>query len=123
MFNKRIAAAFIDTFVIGAILGPISVVFSGKWFSPYLLIMLVICCWLFKDIVFGNASLGKVCVSLRVVHAEGEGKPRVRQLIIRNIPSLVIPAYEFHLLREDYVSRLGDQWAKTKVICLHDDMK
>jgi len=124
--SKRIFAALIDcglipsfvTLVIGvffmfnaAVIGRILVLlFSLGWFSA-------------KDLMFEGAAPGKKIFGLRVVSLATGQKMTLSQGFLRNVllifPFVAFVGYPLELILLIVKGeRLGDRWAKTKVVCV-----
>ena len=76
------------------------------------------CCLCIRDIIFRNASLGKIIMGLRVVDVDDK-KPAITKILLRNITMLIVPFIGVEVLalllsREHF--RIGESLSKTKVV-------
>lgn len=128
MILKRVAAFIIDWLIIFVVV--MLLIFVGPNFkiehllhpsmqtvSVYRVLIATIwfmCALLFKDIVFGNASIGKKVFKLHIVDSFGE-KAKVSQLVLRNV-FLYFMTIEILVIVFNKGKRLGDIVAQTETI-------
>ena len=86
-----------------------------KYFELIVLVVIPFLC-IFRD-VFGR-SFGKYICRLKIVSTEGDEKPTLKQLILRNI--IYLPYPDLVTVPRDGI-RFGDKIAKTKVVFEDDD--
>jgi len=70
---------------------------------------------LFKDCLFGNASLGKQLMRLKIVDIKTDRKVSVGQLVLRNI-TFYIPLIEFIMMLANHGNTIGDLITHTAVM-------
>ncbi|MBO5869273.1 MAG: RDD family protein [Clostridia bacterium] len=110
LFKKRVKAQVWDFIFIGLVATLI------HFFIPniYLLLIIVIFLHIFRDLLFRNASLGKKFQGIMVID-NGGGVPTIKQMILRNIPTVLLMGYEFTQIKNNDL-RIGDMWAGTRVV-------
>lgn len=130
VYNKRIVALIVDTFVLVYL--PMFVLAlalgaTGLMREPvgliifYIIYIAIICVYIFfRDSLFGGAGIGKRGVALRVVQTKDGSSPLThRQGIVRWL-SQFIPIFNLVDLsvpyRDPLLRRYGDRWAGTRVI-------
>lgn len=114
---KRLLAGYIDYAIAFALLLVFFVCFTDcrPTFGLLLLSELVLyVLFIFRDLMFGNASIGKKICRLQVVSVIDEEKAKMSQLILRNITCFILPVEVLLILTNN--QRLGDMLAKTKVV-------
>jgi uncharacterized RDD family membrane protein YckC len=129
VYNKRIAALFVDGVVLvylpivvtAAIL--IALGMNNAGIGPLLIYtvnLLAVCLYLVRDSLFGGAGVGKRLMALRVVQTKDGRTPLTNgQGVVRWL-SQFIPV--FNLVdasvpyRDPLLRRYGDRWAGTRVI-------
>ena len=125
---KRFLSFWIDwmiIWIIGFVLSLLGPAFDPQYllqpsirmFSAYGVILSVL--WyilapLFRDFLFGNASLGKKLFGLRVTDKNGS-KAKPLALILRNLAFWLVPV-EMILVLCNHGTRLGDMLAGTQVV-------
>lgn len=87
---------------------------SGVSINIFVSMAFVLVAIIFKDFIFGDASIGKKVFGLRVVTKNSDIKPTKIQLIKRNL-LLFIPQIEFFVLLFNKGRRIGDIIANTEV--------
>lgn len=117
--NKRILAFLIDHIIICfafALLGVVEMFLKTDiepfWKMYYIFLLAFMFIYFFKD-VLGGQSIGKRLTKIKVVDFNGN-KPRVLNLIVRNITILIWPIEALLVFLGK--QRLGDKLAKTKVV-------
>jgi uncharacterized RDD family membrane protein YckC len=129
VYNKRIAALFVDTglllyvpiFAIAGVLAAIGM--TDASLGPALIYLVnfgAVCIYLWRDSLFGGAGPGKRATALRVVQTkDGRSPLTYGQGFVRWL-SQFIPI--FNLIdasvpyRDPLLRRFGDRWAGTRVI-------
>ena len=121
---KRFLALLIDCytvyipifFLLLANANPFYLAFHELFLRALISFIILVVYILFKDLLFRNASLGKKIFGIVVVDSEG-AKPTAKQVILRNISVCFLLYVEaVYILANDEHNRLGDKWAKTKVV-------
>ena len=121
MLFKRFIAFLIDWLII---VFPIYIYITNKVglnprvedAIPMLIgLLILVILILLRDLAFGNASIGKKIMDLKVVD-ENNKKPSVLKLIKRNTTLLLVPLELISILMDKDARRMGDQLANTKVI-------
>ena len=119
---KRIMASIIDWGIILTIVGMLSAFLpSYKIFGIEILRSIPIPILAFyivlKDLLFRNASLGKIMSGLRIVQFNNK-KASVESVIMRNIVLLIPPVcwVEVYDVIKGKTKRHADIWFKTKVV-------
>jgi uncharacterized RDD family membrane protein YckC len=110
LFKKRIKAQVLDFIFISIVLVPMQVFLPNQYILLAIFVLLYIC----RDLLFRNASFGKKIQGLIVVDKKGN-VPSFKALVLRNIPSILLLAYEFIQIK-NYSLRIGDELANTCVI-------
>lgn len=82
------------------------------WKIYYIFLFVFMLIYFFKDVINGQ-SIGKRIVKIKVVDTAGN-KPKLFNLIVRNITILIWPIEALLILLEK--KRLGDRLAKTEVV-------
>ena len=128
LMTRRFIASVIDHFIIAFIIMLISLAVPNipnkiemTWISlppnkTIIMLCSVIVLYLIKDIIFINASIGKKIVGICVTTDSEDKKITIRQLVLRNLSLILFFWIEFLILFISRKKRLGDVWAKTKVI-------
>lgn len=115
---KRLLAAFID-FCIVCFIATLLVYFVtlGKANISFLSLstyFLSVCALvIYKDNLFGNASLGKRILKIKVIKENGD-KITVLTSVKRNLLIVLLPLEVLLIITDN--KRLGDMWAKTIVV-------
>ena len=81
ILTKRIFAVFVDGHIHAFIVAGIQFLLP-EWFTEYYLTAFLIIPFFFKDLLFKNASLGKIIFGLRIYDKNWE-KPKLRVLTLR----------------------------------------
>ena len=128
MYNRRIAALFVDTgfiFYIPFTVAVVTLRALGPGQSQMGLVLNVVqlgclALFLFRDSVFGGAGIGKRLTGLRVVQSKDGATPLTYvQGIVRWL-SQYIPVFNLYdasvPYRDPLLRRIGDRWASTRVI-------
>ena len=123
MLKKRIIASIIDWGIICIVCGILSVILPSYQICDFEIIKVFITLWVyslyvsFKDLLFRNASLGKIMVGLRIVKINSNEKASVSSVIMRNVVLLVpiIWWIDFYKVLKRK-TRLADIWFNTQVI-------
>lgn len=115
---RRIIAAVIDFYIICFIVTVISytLVFLTMYISFHSFVVCFILTYvliLFRDNIFGNASIGKKLLKIKVVKVNGE-KINLITSLKRNILFFLWPVEILLIITDN--KRLGDMWAKTIVV-------
>lgn len=115
---RRIIAAVIDFYIICFIVTVISytLVFLTMYISFHSFVVCFILTYvliLFRDNIFGNASIGKKLLKIKVVKVNGE-KINLITSLKRNILFFLWPVEILLIITDN--RRLGDMWAKTIVV-------
>lgn len=115
---KRLIAGFIDFYIICfiMIISSYTIFFRAKYLSFYQSLAFFILTFilvLIKDKVFGNASIGKRILKIKVIKENGE-KLTVLTSVKRNLSILLLPLEILLIITDN--KRLGDMWAKTTVV-------
>ena len=119
--GRRFAADVIDLIVIPIILGVILgiILINVPEAIRSVLLVLVNVAWLiFRDVTY---SPGRAMVGLKLVSLTSAGKPTLAQAAIRNvlliIPFVLVIGYIVEIVAViSKGERLGDKWAKTRVV-------
>lgn len=124
MLFRRYVAAIFDDLLFG-------LSYAGLMFTDFfkyeigsaqlggiLFLPIAVAYFAFKDCLFGNASLGKFLMGLKIVHRFKDEKVSVRNLAMRNLVLLFGPTLilEIRCLKETKTERMGDIWFKTAVV-------
>lgn len=91
---------------------------STEMFSSANLIVGILCLIVFpliKDMLFGNASIGKRIMRLKVINADTGNSPSIISLIIRNITFYIPPVELFSFLANNGMT-IGDKISHTTVV-------
>lgn len=110
LFKKRIKAQLIDFVLIAFLALPFHSLISNQYLTMAVVIVLYIC----RDLLFRNASFGKKLQGIIVVDDYGN-VPSVKQLLLRNIPTVILISLEFVQIKNGE-ERIGDTLADTNVI-------
>ena len=115
---RRIIAAVIDFHIICFIVTVIS--YTLVFLTMYISFLSFVVCFileymliLFRDNIFGNASIGKKLLKIKVVKVNGE-KINLITSLKRNILFFLWPVEILLIITDN--KRLGDMWAKTIVV-------
>ena len=114
---QRLLAAAVDFYIICAV-GTLMtyIITSGETKAITLFIHMFICeaLMLVKDLPFKNASIGKRIFGLKIVKTD-DTELKATDLLKRNVPPILLLPIELQLLIFSK-ERIGDNWAKTKVV-------
>ena len=135
--GARFAALFVDLLVFCAFFFPITRLLKGVWLmaptdhrwnaglfiSDPICIVFFIVMALYYVLLEGwfGLTVGKWALGLRVI-AVGGGKPGVKRAVLRNVLRAVdsLPAFNILgvllILRSPERARVGDRWARTRVV-------
>lgn len=122
--GARFLASLFDLIIVPIILG---VVFGLLFFAapPALrnvVLIFVNVAWTCLRDMIGGAGPGKRMAKIKVISVDNGGVPTLRKLIIRNlliwIPFVLMIGFPIEVIRIFIMKkdRLGDLWAKTKVV-------
>lgn len=122
--GKRFLAAIVDLIVIPLILGFGAglLLFAAPVLVRNVILIVVNIGWMtIKDLLGQGAAPGKMMAGLKVINVETGQKISVAQAIIRNIlliiPFVLVIGYIIEIIMLlAKGERLGDKWAKTKVV-------
>lgn len=78
-------------------------------------IVIIAILFLTKDMVFRNASIGMKMFNICIVSQLDNGKPKIWQLLLRNIFLVLIWPVEYYFVFVKEKDGLGDRVAKTKL--------
>ena len=104
ILKKRFFASLLDAHIYAVIVVAIQF-FLPEWVTEYNLVGLLLIPFFFKDLLFKNASLGKIIFGLRIYDKKWE-KPKIKVLVLRAIfTSTVgaIKAQRLAILGESYI--------------------
>ena len=115
---KRLGAAMIDFYIICLVATLIAMFLNGG-ITEHIIRYIIIYCvvffllFLFKDNVFGNASIGKKILGIHII-CTVENQSCTIMNLKRTLPFILLPI-EVLLIVVDNL-RLGDIWADTLVV-------
>jgi uncharacterized RDD family membrane protein YckC len=131
IYNRRIVAYFVDSFVLfavmmipamiaGVILTMMGVSETVLGVVVNLIQLLVVVLFFFRDSAFGGAGPGKRTAGLRVVQTRDGHTPLTHGQAVLRWLSVLIPFFNLVDLsvpyRDPLMRRFGDRWAGTRVI-------
>lgn len=121
--KKRIIAMVIDYYLIVYICYIPLFLFLGFdriAYAIYFIMIEAIFLIMIKDLIFGNASVGKKMIGIQVLKEDGS-KPRVLELLFRNIFIVIWPIEVILVLCNN--KRIGDILFKTEVVFADKKLK
>jgi len=122
--GKRFLAAIFDLIIIPIILGVVAglLLFAAPVAARNVILIVVNVAWMtLKDLMWDGAAPGKKMAGIKVISVETGSKITVAQGFIRNIlliiPFVLVIGYIVEIIMlATKGERLGDLWAKTRVI-------
>ena len=122
--GKRFLAAIFDLIIIPIILGVIAglLLFAAPIGLRNIILIVVNILWMtLKDLMWEGAAPGKKMAGLKVISIETGKKISLAQGFIRNIlliiPFVLVIGYIIEIIMlATKGERLGDKWAKTRVV-------
>ncbi len=122
--GKRFLAAIFDLIIIPIILGVVAglLLFAAPVGLRNIILIVVNILWMtVKDLMWEGAAPGKKMASIKVVSTETGQKITIAQAFIRNIlliiPFVLVIGYIIEIIMlAAKGERLGDKWAKTRVV-------
>ena len=114
---QRLLAMAVDFYIICSVSTLMTyIIMSGeaKAITPFVQIFIFDALMLVRDLPFKNASIGKRIFRLKIVKTD-DTELKATDLLKRNVPSILLLPIELHLVILSK-ERIGDNWAKTKVV-------
>ena len=123
MYDCRKRALLFDSVIIAVIVAILTVgvpqiPIINNWNLPGILAcMIALVLLIIKDVILKNGSIGKRVFNIHIVDKTTQDKPKISQLVLRNITLIIWPV-EVYFLFYKHQERLGDKWANTEVVAI-----